>query len=107
MFRTTEYGTRMGFDVHGLFIVEAMLVRPSSMAARDKINARYAHGGGWHSFEGFERASPDSHTLTFRGDPPLHPLATMEHAEEVLAFYEGEWLAVFQPDGTFEISRID
>lgn len=64
-----------------------------------------AYIGGWHPFTGFEMLSNGD--LKYPGDPPVKLLAEAKLREETIRFYEHSWLAVIQPDGTFEISRLD
>ena len=49
---------------------------------------------------------PDG-SLTYPGDPPLKPIAMTQLRDEVILFYEYDWLCVIQPDGAFEVSRVD
>ena len=74
--------------------------------AREQIDANYQHGGGWNPFDGFsfhrERLS-----LTYPGDPPVKPLAMTKLRDEVIIFYDYSWLLILQPDGTWEVSRVD
>lgn len=72
--------------------------------AREQLDDRYAHGGGWSPFRGFTMTST---ALEYPGDPPMLLLAEAWLRDETLRFYEGEWLAVVQPDGSYEVSRVD
>lgn len=73
--------------------------------AKEQIDANYKHGGGWHPFKGFKLA-PDN-SLTYPGDQALHPLAEARLRDELILFYNGAWVAIVQPDRTFEVARID
>lgn len=74
--------------------------------AREQINQNYAHGGGWHPTSGF-KMKPDSWRVKFPGDPVLYPLAYAKLRDETLIFYEHEWLAILQLDGSFEMARVN
>ena len=52
----------------------------------------------------------DGRTLHYPGDPPLEPLAKIELEDgrkEFAYFYETEQVAIIQPDGSFEVNRMD
>jgi len=97
--------------------------------AVDQLHANYAHGGGWSDFNGFtlhgweagkdDRKLPQNHAgdsrtrfhLTYPGEFGL----TETYLEvgrgflrsETISLFEGEWVAVIQPDGSFRVSRMD
>jgi len=79
--------------------------------AKQQIHENYIHGGGWFPFNGFTM-DPETKVLTYPGDEgepdeKTYPLAEGKLRNETLVFYEHEWLAIIQPDGSFEIARID
>lgn len=74
-------------------------------SAREQIDANYAHGGGWHPLAGFKML--DDNSIQYPDDPPYEVLATATLRDEKLYFYNHEWLAVVQPDGSFEVNRMD
>lgn len=74
--------------------------------AREQIHERYRHGGGWRPFKGFTMAD-DGSDISFPGDPPMVLLAEAKLRDETLRFYDCAWLAIVQPDGSFEVSRVD
>jgi len=73
--------------------------------AKEQIDANYGHGGGWNSFPGFTMLPNGS--LSYPGDPPIPVLAETKLRDETIRFYEHAWLAIIQPDGSYEISRVD
>lgn len=73
--------------------------------AREQIARNYAHGGGWFPISGFKAGEGGS--LRYPGDPALVPLYEAQLREETIRVYLSAWVAIFQPDGSFEISRID
>jgi hypothetical protein len=75
--------------------------RPASI----QIDTNYGHGGGWRPQPGF--ALLKDHTLKYPGDPPIKPLAMTNLRHELICFYPYSYLAIFQPDGTFEVCRVD
>lgn len=74
-------------------------------SAREQLNAGYVFGGGWKPFKGF-RLTEDNH-LYYPGDPPISPLAQARLREELILFYPHSWVAVIQPDRSFEVCRMD
>jgi hypothetical protein len=74
--------------------------------AAEQINANYQHGGGWRAQPGF-KLNPVTRALKYPGDPPLLPLAEAHLRDELILFYEYEYLAIIQPDNTFEVCRLD
>jgi hypothetical protein len=83
------------------FFLDANDPRP----AAEQIDAHYQHGGGWQSFKGFERLNHSD--LQYPGDPPLHPIAMTRLRDEEIYVYPYSWVMVLQPDGAFDIARID
>jgi hypothetical protein len=77
---------------------------PRSAAAQ--LDENYAHGGGWHPQDGFT-FDPVSWVIRYPGDPPHRPLAIARLRDELLLFYPYEYLAIVQPDGSFEIARVN
>jgi len=83
--------------------------------AKEQIISRYAHGGGWHPFEGFtlhDSSRVGVATLAYPDDPDTREVsrATLhegEENEELLILFEYSWIAVVRPDGTYEITRMD
>jgi hypothetical protein len=73
--------------------------------AREQAQDNYAHGGGWDRFDGFRMLANGA--LQYPGDPPMHPLAEARLRDEVIRFYNSAWVAIVQPDGSFEVSRMD
>ena len=72
--------------------------------AREQLDAGYKKFGGWKPFKGF--------TMTARGleypnDPPQPLLAETRLRDEVVQLYKGSWVVVIQPDGNYEIARMD
>jgi hypothetical protein len=73
--------------------------------AREQFQERYVYGG-WRPQDGF-KTRDGRPTLYYPGDPPLHPLACMALRDEVIFIYPHGYVAIFQPDGSFEACRMD
>jgi hypothetical protein len=74
--------------------------------AREQFDTNYAHGGGWHPSSVFTM-NPENMTLTYPGDPPFKPLALIQFRDERIYIYESAFVAIVQPDHTYEVSRMD
>jgi hypothetical protein len=73
-------------------------------SAREQLNQGYVFGG-WRPFEGFKLRSDNA--LLYPGDPPIEPLAQAKLRHELICFYPFSWVAVIQPDRSFEVCRMD
>lgn len=74
--------------------------------AREQLDSNYRHGGGWRPFAGFDMDS-ETYAISYPGDPSFSPLARAKLHDETILFYESSWVAIIQPDGQFEIARMD
>jgi hypothetical protein len=77
--------------------------------ASEQFDDRYRHGGGWHPIPGFTLPNRETLFLHYDGDPLYQPIAVaiLPLTRETIVFYRHEWVAVFKPDRSFEVSRID
>jgi hypothetical protein len=76
---------------------------------QEQANYRYAHGGGWQPFNGFELIKQGKHfALQYPDDPPMIELARADFRGKTLVLFEGSWLGIIAEDGTLEeVSRMD
>lgn len=86
-------------------IIPDMLSERDPRPAREQLHDGYLHGGGWDPFKGFTLQPDDS--IKYPGDPAHKPLAEMRLREERVLVYPHAWVAIIQPDRSFEISRMD
>jgi hypothetical protein len=96
-----------------LGFLPAILWDSDPRPAKEQIQERYQHGGGWSPLQGFV-ILPDGRLQYHAAglaeddqDPPLELLAEGQLGQETLRFYEGSWMAVVQPDGSLEVTRMD
>lgn len=76
--------------------------------AREQINERYAHGGGWNSFSGFElKKDKRGYYLDYPEDPPMREIARGKLRDETIILFTWNWVAIVQKDGSFDAARID
>ena len=86
-----------------LGFIPAFLDEEDPRGAREQFNANYI--SGWDPFPGFKMQVNGD--LTYPEDPPTKLLAEVRLRDEIIRFYEHAWVAVIQPDGSYEICRMD
>jgi hypothetical protein len=74
--------------------------------AKVQFDAQYQHGGGWHPMPGWKLNDDDS-LKYFRDAHTYQPLAEMILGQERIIVYECSWVAIVQPDRSFEVCRMD
>lgn len=103
-------------DMHLMGLIPAMLSPYDPRPAVEQLHEGYAHGGGWHDFDGFvvtEHPEVGRYSIKYPGDPAYKEKAraTLTNAvtgitEKIVVFDHG-WVMVVQPDGTNRIARMD
>lgn len=86
-----------------LGFIPSFLYEDDPRPAREQIAERYI--AGWQPFPGFTFS--EDLNLFYEGDPPLDPIAYTKLHEEVILVYHYAWVAIVQPDATFEVARLD
>lgn len=75
---------------------------------KEQLEDRYRHGGGWSPFgQGQWKLDRMTMTLRYPGDPPMKPLAMTAVGPEHVFFYPHAMLLVLQPNGDFDVTRVD
>lgn len=96
-----------------LGLIPSFLDANDPRKASEQIEDRYSFGGGWSPLAGFKMNPDRSLQYVSPGvpddeqDPPLQVLAEGKLRDETILFYRHAWVAIVQPDGSFEASRID
>ena len=72
--------------------------------AANQLHRHYSYGGGWRPQKGFTMSGAG---LCYPGDPPLRPIAEAIIRDETVRLFESSFVAVIQPDGSFETCRMD
>lgn len=75
--------------------------------AREQFNDAYRHGGGWSPFGEGKWKHKGNFLIQYPGDPMYVPVATAKLRDETIVVYPHAWVGIFQPDGSFEIARMD
>jgi hypothetical protein len=73
-------------------------------SAREQLDAAYKQFGGFRPIKGFTLTEAG---LEYPGDPTMRPMAECRLREERVILHEASWVAVVQPDGSFEVARMD
>jgi hypothetical protein len=94
-----------GFTIEHLGFLPDILWPDDPRSVKDQLNDRYAHGGGYRSSSGFKLCKDMA--LKWPGDPLQRPLAAVLINQELVVFYPHAFLLVMQPDGSFEVTRVD
>lgn len=89
-----------------LGFLEYWLLVEDPRPAKEQLHAQYAHGGGWRPFKGFKLNS-ETKALEYPEDPPISPLWMAKLRDEEIYVYSHAWVMILQPDGTFEVCRMD
>ena len=89
-----------------LGFIPAWLDDSNPESAREQLDTGYTFGG-WQPFGVGKWHMSDEYGLTYPGDPTMAPLAMTELRGEVILFYPHAWVAVVQPDKSFEVCRMD
>jgi hypothetical protein len=90
------------FHLDDLGYIPTFLDENDPRPAREQFNERYC--SGWRPQPGFTNREA---VLHYPGDPPFKPLACFEWRDEMIFFYKHAYVAIFQPDGSFEVCRMD
>lgn len=92
------------FTAEGLGYLPSFLSESDPRSAREQLDAGYSQFGGWTSFPGFKMTERG---LEYPGDPPQPLLAETRLRDEIVRLYNGSWVAIIQPDGSYDIARMD
>lgn len=87
-----------------LGLIPSFLSPDDERPAAEQIASNYC--GGWDSFKGFT-FNPDTWALSYPGDPDLLPLFTATLRGEAIIVYQSGFTAILQPDGSFDVARLD
>lgn len=83
--------------------IPSFLCEDDPRKAREQFSEHYA--GGWHPMDGF--FMDEDMNIQYPGDPPHKPMASMTLRDEMIVVYHHGWVAIIQPDNSYEIARMD
>lgn len=87
-----------------LGLIPEFLSEHDPRPAREQLDERYAHGGGWRPMAGW---TLKGNTLQYPGDDKLHVIAVGRLRDEIIAVFPNAWVAIIQPDDSYEVARMD
>lgn len=91
-------------DIDMLGVVPRFVLDNDPRPAAVQFNERYEYGG-WSPIRGFVLRKDRS--IKFPEDPPLHALLERKLRDETITYYGYGLFMITQPDGTWEIARMD
>jgi len=80
-------------------------------SAIEQVNEKYCDY--WHEMKGLtldpnaDHQRPDTYILHFPGDPPLMPLWCGLFRDKMIMVYDYGITAIFEPDMSFKVARLD
>lgn len=84
--------------------IPTFLYEDDPRPAAEQFNERYANGGGWNPMNKWEFSDD---CIQYPGDPPYSPIAIASLRGERILVYQHSWVCIVQPDGSFQVSRMD
>ena len=87
-----------------LGFIPSFLNEDDPRPAREQFNTNYV--SGWTPFKGNFEMLPNGN-LRYPGDPDMELLWETKLRDETIRFYDCAWVAIIQPDGSYEICRMD
>lgn len=93
------------YTEEALGLIPMFLSKADGRSAAEQFRERYAHGGGWSAMDGWSLGPVGE--IKYNGDSALMPIAVAALGEETIRVYDGAWVSIAQPDGSFEVSRMD
>jgi hypothetical protein len=86
-----------------LGFIPSFLNEDDERSAREQFNENYI--SGWRPMKGFKLLKNGN--LKYPEDPETQLLFETHLRDETIYVYEHAWVAVVQPDGSFEVCRLD
>jgi hypothetical protein len=86
-----------------LGIIPSFLNPDDPRPAAEQFHEHYI--GGWRNMPGFT-ILPNGN-LSYPGDPPTQLLAETRLRDEIIRVYDHSWVCIIQPNGSYEICRMD
>ena len=95
--------------IEALGYVPHFLNEDDPRPAVEQIDSNYAHGGGWHDFEGFDVQQDEKgrYRIFYPGDHTYQEQARILFRDEVIVAFSYAWFLVATPGKTPRIARLD
>jgi hypothetical protein len=101
----TYIGLDPRFGIEDLGLLPMFIDDADERPAREQYDSNYEFGG-WNPIEKFEMFLSNG-WIKYPGDPVLKPFAMTSLRDERIYFYRHALVAIVQPDGAFEVARLD
>ena len=89
--------------VEHLGSIPSFVTDADARPAKEQFDERYI--SGWEPIDGFTLS--DENVLQYPGDPSFVPRALVRLRDELIVFYDHAFVAIIQPDRSFEVCRMD
>jgi hypothetical protein len=97
---------KQGLTADMLGLLPDMISEDDPRPAKEQFDSNYQHGGGWVAMPRFS-FDPSSKAIRYPGDPPMRHIAHTHLRDEWILIYPHAWVCIVQPDGSFEVARMD
>jgi hypothetical protein len=94
-----------GVTLQTLGALPGMLDGNDPAPAREQLDRGYRDRGGFRALSGWYLGDDD--VLHFPGDRPYRPIASMQLRSELVLVFECSFVAIVQPDRSFEVAGMD
>lgn len=109
-----EWTVKFPHNLEDLGLLPMIFDRNDKRPAKEQVNDRYAHGGGYRPIDGFKFIVGDNSvgratSIKYPGDPALEGFAFMElnDAEMVMVFPMGLVLILNRDNQSYVVIRMD
>lgn len=91
--------------------IGALMRQDSTLTAAQQITRLYPFGGWNPTFRSKDSGCQLKHlgggVMKYPGDPLQRPIAKAQLRDETIYVYDSEFWVIVQPDGSFEMARLD
>lgn len=107
-FKLTELAKRHSMSIEDCVgDIRYFAAEQNDKPLREQLDEMYQHGGGWRPLKGFQLKSEKTFQIEYPEDPPMNPLAIAKFRDQLICVYEYAFVAIFEPDFSFEVARMD
>ena len=94
------------FKKEYLGLLPEIIQSTDPLPVREQIAEHYAHGGGYSPMDGWTLDTA-SNNISYPGDEPLIPRASLLVRDELVIVYDYAFVAIIQKNGDFAVQRMD
>lgn len=93
------------YSEEALGFIPAFFSEAAPLSAAKQLDYHYQHGGGWRPMAGWSMGPVGE--ILYTGGETYPPIAVATLRDEIIRIYPHAWVSITQPDGSFEVSRVD